>query len=136
MWLYRVPDAMIRAVPDLGGHDLLRPLLAPMQRQLDLIQDLLERERRVQRDVVSRLLGPADAIFDLLEQSGEALRQQAEALEEAGRALEQTAVLVKAQAELFERTVRLAREPTELAKAVAGVKAGGRKPAPKRKRSA
>ena len=45
------------------------------------------------------------------------MRQQAEALEEAGRALEQTAALVKAQAELFERTVRVAREPTEFAKA-------------------
>ena len=62
------------------------------------------------------------------------MRQQAEALEEAGRALEQTAALVKAQAELFERTVRVAREPTEFAKAAAGVEPRGRKPAPKRKR--
>jgi len=90
---------------------------------------VLERERRLQREVVGRLLGPADAIFDLLEQSGAAMRQQAEALEEAGRALEQTAALVKTQAELFERTVRVAREPTELAKAAAGVKPRDRTPA-------
>jgi hypothetical protein len=126
------------AMPELGGHDLLREwqaamrslaghadlprqLLAPLQRQAELIQEILERERRLQRDVVNRLLGPADAIFDLLEQSGEALHQQAEALEEAGRALEQTAALVKAQADLFERTVRTIREPTELAKAAAGI---------------
>ena len=49
------------------------------------------------------------------------MRQQAEALEEAGRALEQTAALMKAQADLFERTVRTIREPTELAKAAAGI---------------
>jgi hypothetical protein len=112
---------MIRSVPAVPGQDILRQLLAPMQRQLDLVQELLERERRLQREVVSRLLGPADAVFDLLEQSADALQQQAAALEEAGRALEQTAVLMKAQAELFERTVRALREPTELAKAAAGV---------------
>jgi hypothetical protein len=137
-------------MPELGGHDLLRDwqaamrslaghadlprqLLAPLQRQAELIQEILERERRLQRDVVNRLLGPADAIFDLLEQSGEALHQQAEALEEAGRALEQTAALVKAQADLFERTVRTIREPTELAKAAAGL--DRRPPRKKRPRS-
>lgn len=128
----------MRAMPELPGHDLLREwqsamrslaghaelprqVLAPLQRQTELMQEILERERKLQRDVVHRLLGPADAIFDLLEQSGAALRQQAEALEEAGRALEQTAALVKAQADLFERTVRTIREPTELAKAAAGL---------------
>ena len=137
-------------MPELGGHDLLREwqaamrslashadvprqLLAPLQRQAELMQEILERERRLQRDIVNRLLGPADAIFDLLEQSGAALHQQAEALEEAGRALEQTAALVKMQADLFERTVRTIREPTELAKAAAGVER--RPPRPKRPRS-
>ena len=102
-------------MPELGGHDLLREwqaamrslaghvdvprqLLAPLQRQTELMQEILERERRLQRDVVNRLLGPA----------------------EAGRALEQTAALVKAQADLFERTVRTIREPTELARTAAG----------------
>jgi hypothetical protein len=108
-------------MPSVPGQDILRQLLAPMQRQLDLVQELLERERRLQREVVSRILGPADAVFDLLEQSAEALQQQAAALEEAGRALEQTAALMKAQAELFERTVHALREPAELAKAAAGV---------------
>jgi len=127
--------AMRSLASSATGHaELPRQLLAPLQRQAELVQEVLERERRLQREVVSRLLGPADAIFDLLEQSGAAMRQQAEALEEAGRALQETAALVKAQAELFERTVRLAREPTELAKAAAGVESRGHKPAPKRKR--
>ncbi len=129
-------------MPDLPGHDLLREwqaamgslaasatghadiprqLLKPLQRQGELLQEVLEHERRLQREVVGRLLAPADAIFDLLEQSGAALHQQAEALEEAARALEQTAAMVKTQADLFERTVRAVREPTELAKAAAGV---------------
>jgi uncharacterized protein YukE len=126
--------AMRSLASSATGHaELPRQLLAPMQRQVELLQEVLEREQRLQREVVSRLLAPADAIFDLLEQSGATLHQQAEALEEASRALEQTAVLVKAQAELFERTVRAIREPTELAKAAAGVERRGRKPAPKRK---
>jgi hypothetical protein len=137
-------------MPELGGHDLLREwqaamrslaghvdvprqLLGPLQRQAELLQEILEREQRLQRDVVNRLLGPADAIFDLLEQSGAALHQQAEALEEAGRALEQTAALVKAQADLFEHTVRTIREPTELARTAAG--APRRAPRAKRPRS-
>jgi hypothetical protein len=136
----------MRQMPELGGHDLLREwqaamrslaghaevprqLLAPMQRQAELVQEILEREGRLQRDVVNRLLGPADAIFDLLEQSGAALHQQAVALVEAGRALEQTAALVKAQADLFERTVRTIRKPTEMARA-----AGGERRAPRAKR--
>ena len=116
----------------------LRQLLSPLQHQVERLQELLEHQQRLQRDVVGRLLGPADAIFDLLEQSGATLRQQAEALEEAAHALEQTAVLVKAQADLFERTLRAVREPTELAKAAAGLetrrkkapsgRAQGRKP--------
>jgi hypothetical protein len=121
--------AMRSLAASAAGHaDIPRQLIAPMQRQVELVQEVLERERRLQREVVQRLLAPADAIFDLLEQSGAALQQQAEALEEAGRALEQTAALVRAQAELFERTLRAVREPTNLARAAVGAE---RKPARK-----
>jgi hypothetical protein len=120
-------------MPDLGARELLRewekvmrtiprPLLEPMQRQLDLLHEVVERERRLQAELTGRVLAPVDALFDLLEESGAMLRRQAEALEAAGRALEESAALMKAQAELFERTVRTARRPAELAKAAAGVK--------------
>ena len=131
-------------VPDINEPDLLREwrsaisslvprqLMGPMERQVELIQDVLERERRLQREVLGRVFGPVDAVFDLLEQSGAMLTQQAQALEEAARALEQTATVMKAQAELFERTIRTVRQPAELAKAAAGVK----KPARKRSKKA
>jgi hypothetical protein len=120
-------------MPDLGARELLRewekvmrtiprPLLEPMQRQLDLLHEIVERERRLQAELTGRVLAPVDAVFDLLEESGAMLRRQAEALEAAGRALEESASLMKAQAELFERTVQTARRPAELAKAAAGVK--------------
>lgn len=108
--------------------DLARQLMEPMQRQLELVQEILDRERRLQRQVTSHLLAPVDAVFDLLAQSGEMLRRQAEALDSAGRALEETAALVTTQAELFERTLGIMREPSELARAVAGLERRGDRP--------
>ena len=104
-----------------GRLELPRQLVEPMQRQLELLQEVVERERNFQRQIAGRLLAPADAVFDLLEQSGAMLRRQAETLESAGMALSETAALMKNQAELFERTIGILREPTELAKAAAGL---------------
>jgi hypothetical protein len=114
----------------LAGRDLPRQLLEPMQRQLELVQEVVERQQRLQREVAARLAAPVDAVFDLLEDSAVTLRKQAEALEAAGAALEETAALVKGQAELFERTVGTLREPTEVAKTLAGLE---RTPKPKAK---
>jgi hypothetical protein len=120
-------------MPEPGGLDLLREwqsamqsviprqLLGPLKRQTELIQDVLERERKLQREVIGHLFAPLDAVFDLLEQSGATIRQQAEALEQAARALEDTAVLMKAQAELFERGIKTLREPADLARRTAGL---------------
>src|SRR3954453_13787427 len=111
-------QSVAKAVP---GGDVARRVLAPLQRQTELLQELLEVERRVQREVVGRALAPLDAAFDLLEQSGGALRGQAEAMEHAAQALEQTAVLMKTQAELFERTIGMLREPSRLLQSAVGV---------------
>lgn len=131
-----------------GGLDLLREwqsamqsviprqLLDPLKRQTDLIGDVLERERRLQREVLGHVFGPLDAVFDLLEQSGATIRQQAEALEQAAHALGETAVLMKAQAELFERGIKTLREPADLARSAAGLeKRPAKKKAAPRKKS-
>lgn len=142
-------------MPDLSGRELLREwqkamdsvltaagsvssaagvprqLLEPMQRQLELVQQLIEREQRLQKELAGRLLAPVDAIFDLLEQSGQMLRSQAEALETAGQALEETARLASVQADLFERTVAAMREPTELTKTAVGLERRERKQRPR-----
>ncbi len=115
-------ESLVASAASVGSRaELPRQLLEPMQRQLELVQEVIERERRLQREVAGHLVAPVDAIFDLLEQSGVMLRKQAEALEAAGRALEETARTVATQAELFERTIGVLREPTELAKAAAGL---------------
>ncbi len=125
-------DAVIStAVSAAGSAGIPRQLLEPMQRQLELVQELIERERRLQKQLAGRVLAPFDAIFDLLEQSGQMLRSQAEALETAGQALEETARLANIQAELFERTVVAMREPTELAKTAMGLERRERKQRPR-----
>lgn len=97
-------------MPELTGTDLLHP------------RKLLELEQRLQADLAARMFAPIDAVFDLLEQSGAMLEQQAESLQAAARALDESAGLMKAQAELFEKAIATARQPTELAKSAAGVK--------------
>jgi len=118
----RLMDSVVASAASVGGRaELPRRLLEPMQRQLEIVQEVFERERRLQKQLAGRLIAPVDSIFDLLEENGLMLRRQAEALETAGRALEETAGLVKRQAELFDRTISALREPTERAKAAAGL---------------
>ena len=118
----KLMDSVVASATSVAGRaDLPRQLVEPMQRQLELVQEVIERERRLQRELTGRLVAPVDAVFDLLEESGKMLRRQADALEAAGRALEETAGLMKSQAELFERTIGPLRQPTELAKAAAGL---------------
>jgi hypothetical protein len=127
----KVMDSVVASASSVGGRaEIPRQLLEPMQRQIELLQEVIERERALQRQLAGRVLAPVDAIFDLVEESGQVLRRQAEALQAAGRALEDTSRLVKTQAELFEHAVAALREPTELAKVAAGLE----RRAPKRTR--
>jgi hypothetical protein len=126
-WRALLDSAIASAASMAGRTELPRDLLHAMQRQAELLQEVLERERNLQRDLASRVLGPVDAVFDLLEETGATLRRQAEALEAAGSALEETAGLMKGQAELFERTIGALRQPADLARAATGLGRRGNK---------
>jgi hypothetical protein len=117
----RVVDGLMEQAASGSERVLPRQLLEPMQRQLELMQEIVERERALQKELAGRIAAPVDAVFDLLLESAAMMQRQAEAIDAAGRALEDTASLMKAQADLFERTVQTMRQPTELAKAAAGV---------------
>jgi hypothetical protein len=136
---------MLDAVMSITGREEVpAQILEPMQRQLALVQELIERERRLQAEVATRLLAPTDVALELLEQSGTTMRRQAEALEAAGDALRETASLMKSQAELFEQTIGKLRTPADVARSALGAKprsrrkpsarsrAGARKQKPKR----
>ena len=115
-------DSVVASATSVAGRgELPQKLVEAMEQQLKLVQEVIDRERGLQKELATRLVAPVDAVFDLLEESGATLRRQAEALESAGRALQETATLMKSQAELFEGTIVRLREPAELAKSLAGV---------------
>lgn len=117
----KLTDAMVEGLSSLAGRPEVPDRIAEtMQRQLELVQDLIERERRLQVEVAELLIAPSDIAFDLLEQSGTTLRRQAEALKAAGDALGETAGLMETQAELFEQTIGRLRAPTKAARSVLG----------------
>jgi hypothetical protein len=105
-----------------GKSELPKALLTPMQRQLELLQEVVDRERKLQSDVIGRLLEPMDTVLDLFEESGKTFRAQADALAEASAALQQTATLMQTQAEIYEKAIRALREPAHLARRVSGAK--------------
>jgi len=104
-----------------GPTELARELQGAMRRQFELMQEVLDGERRLQRELAGRVLAPLDTVFELLEQSGASLRGQAAALAAAGQALKDAARLLEAEAEVFERAIGALRQPAEMAKAAAGL---------------
>jgi hypothetical protein len=128
-------------VPEVGGYHLRREwqaamrslagrsvelpqqLLSPLERQVQLVEEVLGRERQRQQELLGRAFAPLHAVFELLEQSGAALHQQATALRESAQALEQAAAMAETQAELFERAVVVLRQPSEIVKRAGGLEA-------------
>jgi hypothetical protein len=119
-----------------GRPELPRDVLGAMQRQITLVQELIDRERKLQREITGRLVAPVDAVFDLLEETGATLRAQAEAVEAASRALTEAALLMQRQAELFERTIVAVRQPADFVKAATGLERAERTAAKRRPRTA
>ena len=125
----RVTSSLIAAASSLpGGSELPRQLLESVQRQLRLVQEVVERERELQREVAAHLVGPVDALFDFLEEGGATMRKQSEAMKLAGRALEETAALMMKQARLFEQALATIEQPAEAAISIAGLDREPRKP--------
>lgn len=118
-WRSVMESLVSSAASAAGRAELPGELLRATQRQLELVQEIVDAEQRLRGGIVGGLLAPVDAVFDLLEESGATLRRQAEAMESAGRALQDTASLMRAQAELFERMIAIMRQPTGLARAAA-----------------
>jgi hypothetical protein len=118
----RLMESVASAAASVAGRpEVPQRLTEAMEQQLALLTEVIERERRLQGEITRRVIAPVDAVFDLLEESGATLRRQAEALAASGRALEEAAALMTKQAELFERTIGTLRQPTELARAAAGL---------------
>jgi hypothetical protein len=128
-WQQRMESVVASAASVADRSELSHQLLEAMRREVELLQEVVERERRLRQEVTDHVVAPIEAVFELLEQSSAAFRQQADALEAAGRALELTAQQVKMQAQLFERTVDALRQPAKWATAAAERNRPPRKPA-------
>jgi hypothetical protein len=120
-WRQVMESVVSSAAAAAGRSELPGELLRASQRQLELVQEIVESER-LHGNVVDVLLGPAEAVLDLLAESGATLRKQAETMESAGRAMQDSGALMRQQAELFEKLIALMRQPTELARAATGAK--------------
>lgn len=121
-WQEALESVAATARDAAGRSQLPKALLSPMQRQMELLQEIVERERNLQGEIAGHLLEPLDAVFDLLEKSAQTFRAQADALEEAGNALAETAKLMQTQAEIYEGTIKALREPADMARRLAGAK--------------
>jgi hypothetical protein len=99
-----------------AGSEVPRQLLEPMPRQPELAEEVIERERRLQRELAGQLVAPVEGGLRSARAGGATLRRQAEALQAAGRGDEETAGLMKSQAELVERTIGTLRQPAAIAK--------------------
>ena len=120
----KLMDAMLDAVTAITGRqEVPAQIVEPLQR----LQKLIERERRLQAEVATRLLAPTDIAFELLERSGTTMRRQAEALEAAGDALRETASLMTSQAELFEQAIGKLRAPADVARSTLGAQPRSRR---------
>ena len=96
-WRRLAESLAASAASAAGNSKIPKDIVRVSQRQLELLQEVLERERRLRGDVAGMVTAPLDALFDLMEETGTTLRLQAEAIESAGRALEETAGLMSAR---------------------------------------
>jgi len=123
-WRDSLQSVAVSAASLPGLAKVPQPLVDSMERQLELLEAVFERERRLQRELVERTMAPVEAILDMLEQSAAALHRQAEALSESAGALHQASEMIESQAGLFERTIEKLREPAEFMKSNAGGQRG------------
>ncbi len=133
-WRQVMESVVSSATAAAGRSELAGDLLRASQRQLELLQEVVDAEQRLRGSLLGGVLAPVEAVFDLLQESGATLRRQAETMESAGRALQDTSALMKQQAELFERMISILRQPTDLARAA--VKGGAKKPAKEPRKAA
>jgi hypothetical protein len=117
------------AIRDLGGAaaslasgpaGLTIDLLRPMQRQAELLEQVLQRQLEFERELVGRAVAPARAALELVEQATGTFRAQAAAFRAASAVFGQLADLMEQQAELVERTGAAIRDPVAALRSTRG----------------
>ena len=74
-----------------NAPDVLQTMFAPLQQQLDLLQEAFETQTEFNRKLTQQVLAPMRQILEGLQQAGKTTRAAGEALKEAGDLLTQQA---------------------------------------------
>ena len=120
-WQEAIKQLRGAAAPVAGvSEDVVRQMIAPLQRQAELLEDALSRQMAFEKDLAGRVLAPMNAVLGLVDQSAAAMRSQAQAFDAASEAFKRSAQLLEVQASLLEEAGRSLRDPTRALKAAGG----------------
>jgi hypothetical protein len=108
------------AAPLTDQSELTRVLLVPIQKQAELLEQLLHRQAELEKELAGRVLAPVTVALDLVEQSSAAMRAQAKALDAASASFKQAAELLELQASLLERATATVRDPVAALRSAGG----------------
>ena len=102
----------------IGGPpaELVRPLLAPLERQAEMLEEVLRRQVDFEGRLTGQMLGPYRVALEALEQTSAAMRAQAELFDTAATSFEQASKLMAKQADLMDRAAQSLRDPVQLLK--------------------
>lgn len=103
------------SLADQAGHGP-RDVLGPLQRQTEVIEQLLRRQVEIEQELARRALAPAVAISEALEKAPDAMRAQAAAFRAAATSFDQAADLLEVQATAVEQSIKALKAPAELAR--------------------
>ena len=118
----------------------LSKLIAPLQRQAEVVEQALRRQAEFDARLGGRLLAPMQDFVEAFEHAPATMRSQAQAFEAAAFSFKQAADALEAQAAVIERAVSTMTLPADLLKSVGGPadseaaakKPGARKPTRRR----
>lgn len=96
--------------------ELLRPVLEPLQRQAELLEETVRRQANLETQL-GRLLTPYRVTVDAMEKTAASMRAQADAFQAAAMSFDQAARLLKAQADLIDTSARSLRDPVAMLRA-------------------
>ena len=94
-----------------GSAGMAGDLPRRVQRQAELLQQLLQRQLEFERELVSRAFAPLRASLDLVDQATGTFHEQAATLRGASKTFAQLADVMEQQARLLDRASATLRSP-------------------------
>jgi prophage DNA circulation protein len=121
-----------------GPAETAGELLAPLQKQAEQLERVLQRQLEFERAILGNAVAPARAALEIFEQTTAALHAQAKAFHAAASSFEQVAELMEQEAALMEQAAKTLRDPVAALRsagaAVRGDRSGGRSSSKKKKK--